>query len=388
MAAEGLRILGFAYKMVVQQDKIELEQDLIWIGLVGMAEPIRLGVKALIADLQRAGIKTVMITGDQSLTAYAVARRIRLAGSKEPRIMDSAQFEAIKPELLESIVRDVQVYSRVDPSQKLQIVMALQKRGYTVAMTGDGINDGPALRAADIGIAMGLGGTGVAREVADIVLDNDDIRAIRAAVGGGRMAYANLKSSFHYSLASNFSEIILLSAASLGTPGTPLIAAQSLGINVFSDILPALSLLMEPAPQKLTDMPVSDPEAPMFNLNDAARITREASVMAGAAMTAYGCGLLRYGPGIRSATIAHECLAAARMLHAFNLRRDRSGPNSNPYLTLATVASFGIQLLPFLVPGLRSLLKVAPLTAVDLSIAGANAGLALVANNLFINRKQ
>jgi Ca2+-transporting ATPase len=381
MAALALRVLGFAYKIAAPNETIDTEQDLIWIGMIGMAEPIRTGVGRLIKDLHRAGIATVMITGDQSLTAYAVARKIRLAGPKDPKIMDSAQFEALKPELLKAVVRDVQVYSRVNPSQKLQIVMALQKRGYTVAMTGDGINDGPALRSADIGIAMGLGGTDVAREVSDIILENDDIRAIRQAVKGGRLAYANLKSSFHYCLASNLSEIILLTTAAVGSVSSPLISAQPLGINVFSEILPALSLLMEPGPQKLTDLPAGDPEAPMFNLTDLRQITVDALVLAGAAMTTYGCGILRYGPGIRSAVMAHESLTAARLMHAFNCRRKGIHTVSNPYLMTATAASFGLQLLPYLIPGLGRLLKIAPMTPTDLAIAGINAGLAVFVNN-------
>jgi Ca2+-transporting ATPase len=388
MAAVALRVLGFAYKVAAPDEKIETEQDLTWIGMIGMAEPIRMGVGNLIRDLHQAGIETVMITGDQSLTAYAVARKIRLAGAKEPKIMDSAQFEALKPELLKAVVRDVQVYSRVNPSQKLQIVMALQKRGYAVAMTGDGINDGPALRAADIGIAMGLGGTDVAREVSDIILDNDDIRAIRPAVKGGRLAYVNLKSSLHYCLASNLSEIILLTAAAAGPASSPLISAQPLGINVFSEILPALSLLMEPPPQKLTDLPASDPEAPMFDFTDARQITMEALVLAGAAMTTYGCGVLRYGPGIRPAAMAHESLTAARLMHAYSCRRNGEHSGSNPYLMMAAAASFGLQLLPHLIPGLGRLLKIAPMTPIDLAIAGINAGLAMVVNKALKNRKQ
>jgi Ca2+-transporting ATPase len=329
-----------------------------------------------------------MITGDQSLTAYAVACKIGLAGARDPKIMDSAQFEALKPELLEAVVRDVQVYSRVNPSQKLQIVMALQKRGYAVAMTGDGINDGPALRAADIGIAMGLGGTDVAREVSDIILDNDDIRAIRPAVRHGRLAYANLKSSFHYCLASNLSEIILLTAAAVGTATSPLISAQPLGINVFSEILPALSLLMEPASPRLIDLPASDPEAPMFNFMDARQISLEALALAGAAMTTYGCGVLRYGPGIRPAAMAHESLTAARLLHAYSCRRNGKHAGSNPYLMLATAASFSLQILPYLIPGLGRMLRIAPIKPVDLAIAGVNAALALIINNLLKHRRQ
>jgi len=162
--------------------------------------------------------------------------------------------------------------------------------------------------------------------------------------------------------------------------------ALPLGINVFAEILPALALLMESTPRSLTDLPGSDPEAPIFNAQDAGQIAAESLVLAGAAMVAYGCGILRYGPGARPAALAHESLTAARLLHVYNCRRGRR-PNTNPYLTLATTASFVLQLAPFFVPGLRRFLKIAPLTPVDLAIAGANAGLALIVNNRLRHRQ-
>jgi Ca2+-transporting ATPase len=184
------------------------------------------------------------------------------------------------------------------------------------------------------------------------------------------------------------SEIILLTAASAHAAGTPLITAQPLGINIFSEILPALSLLMEPAPLKIADLPAIDPEAPLFDIKDARRIATEALVMTGAAMTTYGCGVLRYGPGIQSAAMAHESLTAARLMHAYSCRRSGKPSRSNPYLTMATATSFGLQILPRLVPGLGRLLKITPMTLPDLAIAGINAVLALIATELLKGREQ
>lgn len=185
-AGEALRVLGLAYAELAAPEEMEREEnDWCWLGLVGLADPIRPGVREAIAAFQRAGIDTIMITGDQGPTAYAVGKELQLSGSAPLEILDSTQLTAIAPEALQALADRVQVFARVSPSHKLQIVQVLQKSRKVVAMTGDGINDGPALKAADVGIAMGHTGTDIAREVADIVLEPVSDRRLRA--GGSQL---------------------------------------------------------------------------------------------------------------------------------------------------------------------------------------------------------
>jgi Ca2+-transporting ATPase len=375
MAADGLRVLGLAYKIGHREDPQEAEQDFIWIGLVAMAEPIRQGVEPLMAELHQAGIETVMITGDQNLTATAVASRIGLAGGLRLNSLDSSRFDTLAPDLLKALIQDVQVFSRVNPSQKLQIVRAYQKAGHTVAMTGDGINDGPALRAADIGIAMGLTGTDVAREVADVILTDDNLANLGRAVAGGRSAHYNLKKSIGYFLTSNFSEAAFSLAAL--TAG---IARQPVGLNILPDILPGLALLTEPAHRQMLATPPIDLHGPIFNGSEIRTMAKSSAIIAAGAMGAYGLGALRHGGGVRAVTMATETLTAARILHALNCRNSAGaiqGPTVSPWrgwMGLALASSLALQVTTLLTPGLRRLSGAARLDLADLAITAAAAG--------------
>jgi P-type Ca2+ transporter type 2C len=381
MAADGLRVLGLAYKTVQGQAPLETAADYIWIGLVAMAEPIRQGVEALMTDLHQAGIDTAMITGDQNLTAAAVAGRIGLAADKKLNSLDSSRFDTLEPELLKALIQDVRIFSRVNPSQKLQIVRAFQQSGHPVAMTGDGINDGPALKAADIGIAMGLTGTDVAREVADIILEDDNLANLGRAVAGGRTAHRNLKKSIRYFLTANFSDAAL-SLAALAAGAGP----QPVRLNILPDILPGLALLADPARPDVLATPPVDLHDPLFSLPEIRAIGRASAVITAGAVGAFVLGAIRHGSGARSVTMAAETLAAGKILHALNCRSDSNGTGSgrsaarNGWMGLALTASLGLQWATLLMPGLRRLTGAARLDAGDLAITALAAGATFLVN--------
>ncbi|MBR9987953.1 MAG: cation-transporting P-type ATPase, partial [Desulfosarcina sp.] len=262
MASRALRVLGFACKRL-SGDRPNGEADLAWLGLVGMADPIRDGVRPLIEVFHRAGVDTVMITGDQHSTAYAIAKALNLSGRESIEILDSSDLSSLDPETLKALARKAHVYSRVSPAHKLQIVQALQSAGVTVAMTGDGINDGPALKAADIGIAMGKTGTDVARDVADVVLEDDNLETLALALKDGRTIHGNIRKSVHFFLSTNISEIMLMTTAlGLGI-GFPLNVMQLLWINIISDIFPGMALSMEAEEADVMRRPPRDAGAPL-----------------------------------------------------------------------------------------------------------------------------
>ncbi|NTV43505.1 MAG: HAD-IC family P-type ATPase, partial [Syntrophobacteraceae bacterium] len=234
MAGNALRVLGVACSIGEGEEKFGAEEGFTWLGLVGMADPVRPGVRDLVARFHTAGIDTVMITGDQSATAYAIGKELDLSSGEQLEILDSTDLASADPELIRALSERVHVFSRVSPAHKLQIVRALQDTGRTVAMTGDGMNDGPALKAADIGIAMGAGGTDIAREVADLILEDDDLETMIIAVRDGRAIYNNIRKSLHFLLATNFSEIIVMLLTVAAGVGSPLNAMQLLWINLLS----------------------------------------------------------------------------------------------------------------------------------------------------------
>jgi Ca2+-transporting ATPase len=387
MAGNALRVLAMAYCEVDgAADGFASEEGFIWLGLVGMADPIRKGVEELIATFHQAGIDTVMITGDQTLTADAIGKKLKLNREGELEILDSTRLAEIEPEVMEALAKRVHVFARVSPAHKLQIVQALQKAGKVVAMTGDGINDSPALKAADIGIAMGQNGTAVAREVADVVLEQDDLQTMAGAISQGRTIYSNIRKAIHFLLATNFSEIIVMSVAMAGGLGQPLNARQLLWINLISDIFPGLALAMEqPEPDVLNRNP-RDPGEPIIKTSDFRRITFESSTLAAASLGAYGYGIARYGMGMQAGTIGFMSLAFAQLLHALSCRSEqhslfgREKLPPNPYLNVALGTSLGFQALTILVPGLRSFLGLAPIGLLDAAVIGGSALLPLAVN--------
>jgi P-type Ca2+ transporter type 2C len=380
MAGAALRVLGIACgERTTTERNARVERDLVWLGLVAMTDPVRNGVGDAIRAFHRAGIDTVMITGDQPLTASAIGRELALSRNGPLKVYEGGRLGDLEQNGAQDISQHAQIFARVSPANKLQIVQALQRAGKVVAMTGDGINDSPALKAADIGVAMGNTGTDAARDVADVVLENDDLQTMLVAIGEGRSIYSNIQKSLHFLLATNFSEIIVMFVALTAGLGHPLTAMQLLWINLLSDILPGLALALEPPEPEVMGAPPRDPKEPVLKHSDFGRIVTESAALSGGALAVYGYGLARYGAGAHASTLAFTSLTSAQLLHAMSCRStthsvfERGALPSNHYLTAALAGSYGLQALAFLIPGLRNLLGLTSIGIADVAIVAAGA---------------
>lgn len=385
MAEGALRVLGVAYGYTSDLEG-HPPKHLVWLGLVGIADPIREGVKEVVALLHQAGIRTIMITGDQSRTAYAIGRELDLSQGEELTIVDASDvthFEAIANPTWGDRVH---IFARISPAHKLQVVRALQQAGKVVAMTGDGINDAPALKAAAVGIAMGETGTDVAREVADVILEEDDLGTMAIAIQQGRTIYSNIRKAVHFLLATNLSEIlVMLAGTSLGL-GQPLNAMQLLWLNLVTDIFPGLALALETAEPNVMRQPPRDPQEAILRRADFGRIGVESGVISLSALGAYCYGLQQYGIGTQASTIAFMSLTLGQLLHAMSCRSQfrcvwsaRALP-ANPYLAIALVISIGLQLASAAIPELRQLLHLGAIHLRDAAIIGVSALLPLLVN--------
>lgn len=386
MAGQALRVLAVAYQDLGADDDFN-ERNLIWVGLVGMTDPIRQGVVDLIAQFHQAGIDTVMITGDQSPTAYAIGKALNLSRTDHLEILDSTDLSQLPPEALTALANKVNVFARVSPANKLQIVQALQAVGKIVSMTGDGMNDAPALKSANVGVAMGHTGTDVAREVADIVLEDDKLETLIVAVSQGRTIYNNIRKAVHFLLATNLSEIMVEMIAIAAGLGSPLNAIQLLWLNLISDIFPGLALALEPPEPDILNQPPRDPNEPIIQTSDFGRIGFEAGMLSLSTLVAYSYGILRYGVSPRASTIAFMSLTSGQLLHALTCRSPHHHlidfkqplPN-NPYLVSALGGSFALQLLAVSVPFLRQLLQIEPIDPIDAVVIVTSALLPLLIN--------
>lgn len=371
LAGDALRVLGVAYACAAEPDADKLE--LIWLGLVGMEDTIRPGMRELMQHFHEAGIDTVMITGDQSATAYSVGKRLGLARNQTLEILDSASLDKLEPELLQGMVKNVSVFARVGPAHKLKIVQGLQRSGKVVAMTGDGINDAPALKAADVGVAMGGQGTDVARSVADVVLEDDNLHTMITAIGQGRTIYANIRKSLRFLVSTNLSEIeVMLLATALGL-GEVLNPMQLLWINLMTDIFPALALVMEPSERDVLKQPPRDPRQTILRKQDLLRLLRESGLITGSTMAVYGYSALRYGSGLQTNTNTFMTLTLAQLLHAISCRSEETSVFDgnrapNPPLRWAIAGSVAIQVLAAIAPPLRSLLRLSPIAPADVAV--------------------
>jgi Ca2+-transporting ATPase len=378
LAGEGLRVLGIAYRpLEAALGGLAAERDLVYLGLTGMIDPPRREAGAAVAECRAAGIRPVMITGDHPLTALAIARQLGL--SVNGSILTGPELDELSAEELRSRAGAVSVFARVSPEHKLEIVRALQANGQVVAMTGDGVNDAPALRQADIGIAMGLTGTDVAKEASDMVLQDDNFATLVGAVEEGRVIYDNIRKFVRYLLATNSGELwAMLLAPFLGLP-LPLLPLQILWMNLVTDGLPALALGVEPAERNVMRRPPRLAGGSVFADGLGWQV-----VWVGLLMGAVALGsawwfahfgehdLRRDGDAEYFRTLVFTLLTFMSMANVLAIRSERdsffaSGAGSNPLLAGAVALTVLLQCALIYTPFLQRYFRTAPLSLRDLA---------------------
>jgi Ca2+-transporting ATPase len=371
-----MRVLALAFKNLERDDDVASYDGLVWVGLVALRDPVRTGVREAITACQAAGIRIVMLTGDHAETATAVARQLGI-GADVPRVADTAALAAGDEIAVRRLVREVDVFARVSPAHKYRIVRALQQGGDVVAMTGDGVNDAAALRAADVGVAMGgARGTDVARDVADVVLLDDDFAGIVRAIEQGRTIRTNVDRSLRFLLATNASEIVVtLGALALGGI-SPLSATQFLWINLLSDVAPGLALAVEPAEHDVMRRPPRDPAKQLLSREGGLGMAVDAAWLSAATLAAHTVAVTRYGAAARAGSIAFSTLTTGQLLYALRCTSDEHrGPLGigSPLVTGVVGGSLGLQFAVASLPPLRGLLGLTPLAAGDWLLVGAGA---------------
>ncbi len=381
LAENGMRVLGVAFQTFENLPALdELEQGLTFIGFMGIIDPPRPEVKEAVARCQNAGIRPVMITGDHPLTALHIARALGIAKPHQ-RTMTGAELNNLSQADLQVVVDDVAVFARVSPEHKLRIVQALQQRGHVVAMTGDGVNDAPALKTADIGVAMGITGTDVSKEAAKMVLQDDNFSTIVAAVEEGRVIYDNLRKFVKFSIGGNLGKVlVMLLGVLMGIP-TPLLPLQLLWLNLLTDGLLGVGLGVEPAERGVMKRRPITPNSSIFSEGVGGQIVRMGLVIGGVAL---GMGAWHYFGGYKDwQTMMFTTLAFAQVWQALSLRTGNdpiwsvSLLTNKPLLGLAGVVLLA-QLAAVYVPALQSYLQTQPLTLTDLALCVAVSALVLV----------
>ena len=386
MAAKGLRVLAFACRtwpaLPGSEQPDELERDLVFLGLIGLIDPPRREAKEAVALCKTAGITPVMITGDHPATARAIAHELGILVDSDGRVMTGAELAKLDQQTFEAEVERVRVYARVDPIQKIKIVKALQDKGEVVAMTGDGVNDAPALRAADIGIAMGKGGTDVAREAAHMVLLDDNFATIVHAVRYGRRLYDNIRKFIRYIVTTNSSEVLTIFLAPfLGLP-IPLLPIHILWINLVSDGLPALALTAEPAERGIMRRLPRPPKESLFSNGIWQHMIWVGLLMAGLTLVtqawAYHSGSAHWQ------TMAFTVLTMSQMVHVLAIRSEKEslfsiGFFSNIPMAVTVIVTFMLQMATIYVPAFNPIFKTEPLSMSELALCFALSSIVFIA---------
>ena len=377
MTGRALRVIALAYKNLPQFNKSDtssLEKDLTFVGLIGMIDPPRKEVKEAVRICRQAGIKPVMITGDHILTAKAIAKDIGIL-TNQTEAITGEELSKMSTQRLNDTISRFSVFARVSPEHKVRIVKAFQSKGEVVAMTGDGVNDAPALKAADIGCAMGIAGTDVAKNASDMILTDDNFATIVSAVSEGRGIYDNIKKAVHFLLSSNIGEILTIFVAILFGLPTPLVAVQLLWVNLVTDSLPAISLGVEPPSKDIMLRKPVSPKKGMFADGLALQIVIEGFLIGALALTAFVIGVKYYdAPGMHQTlnyqpwvgrTMAFSVLSLSQLFHSFNMRSNRSlseiGILSNRSLAISFVICAFLQIAVVSLTPLAKVFQVVPL---------------------------
>ena len=359
----GLRVLAFAYKESDEELSADTEKDLTFIGLVSEMDPPREESVAAVARAKEAGIRTVMITGDHKVTAVAIAKKIGIFNDGDIALT-GLELDALSDEELDQEIEKVAVYARVSPENKIRIVNAWQRKDHIVSMTGDGVNDAPALKKADVGVAMGITGTEVSKDAASMILTDDNFATIIKAVANGRTVYENIKNAIGYLLSGNLSAIITVLFASIAGLPVPFVAVQLLFINLVTDSLPALAIGMEPGNPDILKRKPRDPKASLLDKPFVTQISTQGFLISLSVITAFLIGL-KDSPAI-ACTMAFSTLTFARLLHGFNCRSQHSifkiGFKNNWYSLAAFALGTALLVLILFVPTLHGLFAVHPLS--------------------------
>jgi Ca2+-transporting ATPase len=374
LANEALRVLAVGYRILDKTpDKYEakeIEKDLIFVGLIAMIDPPRDEVKKAIAECKQSGIKTVMITGDHKNTAVAIARSLGFF-KEDSLALTGEELDKLSDDELYNEIERIPVYARVSPAHKLRIVRAWRKRGEVVAMTGDGVNDAPAVKEADIGVAMGITGTDVTKEVSDMVITDDNFASIVAAVEEGRGIYDNIRKFVHYLLSCNAGEVLVMFISSLIGWPVPLLPIQILWVNLVTDGLPALALGVDPVDPKIMERPARKTNEPVVTKQRAFLMLAQGSFIAACSLLAFSFVLFIEKEGLgRARTAAFIVLACSQLFHSYNCRNIteslfKIGVFTNKKLILATSVSFLLQMVVVYVPFLQRIFKTEPLGIFD-----------------------
>lgn len=362
----GLRVLAFAYREAEENESLSLksEDDYIFLGLISMIDPPREESAEAVADAKRAGIRPIMITGDHKITATAIARQIGIFEEGDMAVT-GPELDAMSDEELDKAITKISVYARVSPENKIRIVDAWQRRGNVVSMTGDGVNDAPALKKADIGVAMGITGTEVSKDAASMILTDDNFATIIKAVANGRNVYRNIKNAIGFLLSGNMAGILSVLYTSLMGLPVPFAPVHLLFINLLTDSLPAIAIGMEPAEKDLLSEEPRDPREGILTKKFMGTILIQGALIAAVTMAAFYVGL-RQGNSALASTMAFATLTAARLFHGFNCRSKHSifriGFSGNWYSLAAFAAGMILLNLVLSVTLLKRLFLVSALT--------------------------
>ena len=370
---QGLRVLAFAYKTVSDELELTLEDEynLTFIGLIAMMDPPREESKAAVAECKKAGIRPIMITGDHKVTAAAIAKRIGIL-EDESEACEGAEIDKLSDEELKDFVEGISVYARVSPEHKIRIVRAWQEKGNIVSMTGDGVNDAPALKQADIGVAMGITGSEVSKDAAAMVLTDDNFATIVKAVENGRNIYRNIKNSIQFLLSGNFGAILAVLYASIAGLPVPFAPVHLLFINLLTDSLPAIALGLEPHSKEVMEEKPRPMNESILTKDFMLKIGTEGLSIGITTMIAFLIGY-KGGNALLGSTMAFATLCSARLFHGFNCKSDRpvvftSKLLNNIYLIGAFVVGLALVTMVVMIPGLHSIFKVQTLNLTQLLI--------------------